>query len=254
MSGALLDRILEATRTELSQRKNAPPVDGVRSARTPRLFSKTLRRPGALSLIAEVKPKSPSRGAMRKADALDEVLAAYRARAQAVSVLVDSSFFGGGLELLTRVRQTIEQPILAKGFFVDPFQIREVHALGADAVLLIARILDDPSLAELLRLAGELGLDALVETHTDAEVERALAAGASVIGVNARDLDTLRIDLAAARARLARLPREVLRVAESGLDAPTDVEAVRGVADACLIGTRFMNAEDVSSAMEELGW
>jgi indole-3-glycerol phosphate synthase len=254
----LLDRIVARTRADVAARREAPLP--ARRAPDPRgrfraaLEGARSRGAPGLGLIAELKPRSPSHGPLRQAGHIDGVLEVYARRADAVSVLVDAAFFGGGLDLLARARARLDAPLLAKGFVLEPRQIDEAHAFGADAVLLIARLLEDGALAALRAHAERLGLATLVEVHTDRELERALQAGADVVGVNARDLDTLAIDLDAARARLDRVPPGVLRVAESGLRDRADVERVRGLAHACLVGAAFMAAEDVEAEMEALGW
>lgn len=246
----LLQRIIERTAHDLAARRKARPRLDPSPDLSPNPFVDALSGP-RLSLIAELKPKSPSRGPLR-AD-VTAAFPAYGARAQAVSVLIDEPFFGGGLALLERAR-TLPVPRLAKGFLIDRYQVDEARLHGASAVLLIARVLDDERLADLLAHTRALGMEALVEVHTDGELERALAVGASVVGVNARDLDTLEIDLDAARVRLERVPGGVLRVAESGLETRADVDRVRDVAHAALIGHAFMTADDISAAMESLGW
>ncbi len=249
---ALLERIVASTREDVEARRSEPlPIRPAGPA--PGSFSSALARPG-LSLIAELKPRSPSRGKLLGPGRLEPVLEAYRRRAHAVSVLVDEAFFGGGLDLLERVRAELDLPLLAKGFLLERRQLEEVHARGADAVLLIARLLDDRALPAMLEVAHALRLDALVEVHGDDELERALGAGARIVGINARDLDTLAIDLSAARALLAKVPQGILRVAESGLETRGDVRLTEGLADACLIGTAFLAADDPEAAIEELGW
>lgn len=253
MSSGVLERIVERTLSDVAERRAAEPIPRPRTASPPRGFRKALGGPG-LGLIAEVKPRSPSKGDLRPLTALEPVLDAYRRRASAVSVLVDGPFFGGSLELLARVRAALELPVLAKGFLLEPYQLEEAYAAGADAVLLIARLLSGRALRDLIELAHARGLDALVEVHSHEELEHALGAGARLIGVNARDLDTLAIDLSAARALLDRVPTGVVRVAESGLESREEVDKLRGLADAALIGSAFMAASDVDRAMEALGF
>ncbi|MCB9672146.1 MAG: indole-3-glycerol-phosphate synthase [Alphaproteobacteria bacterium] len=213
-------------------------------------FAGALEAPG-LSLIAEVKPRSPSAGDLRRVDP-DAVAAAYAPHAAAVSVLVDGPSFGGSFELLRAIRERVPCPVLAKGFFVHGSQVCQAHAAGADAVLLMASILPPDRLAELLELVRDLGMEALVEAHDDAELDEVLATDARVVGVNSRDLATLAIDLPAAIARLARVEGRI-RVAESGLVDAASVEAVRPVADAVLVGTALMRSEDPSAAIRALG-
>jgi indole-3-glycerol phosphate synthase len=211
-----------------------------------------------LALIAEFKPRSPSRGLLR-ADADPRVFAQAYRPAAAISVLCDRRFFGGGPELLAAFRALTDQPLLAKGFFVDPYQLAQVRALGADAALLIARLLPGDHLAAMVAESRQLGLEVLVETHTEREIAQALACGVRIIGVNARDLDTLQIDLARARELLALLPADRIRVAESGIEDLGELELLRqmhrrGQVDAVLMGTAFMTAADPQKTVASLGF
>lgn len=220
-------------------------------------LQEALHRPG-LQLIAEFKPRSPSRGVLRVAPEPAQFAQAYRPAA-ALSILCDREHFGGGPHLLREFADLTSQPLLAKGFFVAPYQLAQVRAHGAAAALLIARLLPGEKLAEMLQACGEVGLEALVEVHNLAEAEQALAAGATVVGVNARDLDTLHIDLEACRNLLAQLPASTCKVAESGVEQPSEVAVLRAMAaqgqvDAVLIGTAFMTAADPAAAVAALGF
>lgn len=249
----VLDRIVEQTLSDLAKRKKAPPQFPTEPRQVPHTLSAALRQEG-LGLIAEVKPKSPSAGELFDRAKLPELLRIYSRHAQALSVLIDTPFFGGGLDLLQEVRQAVSLPLLAKGFILDPYQIQEASAYGANAILLIVRILDDIQLKDLLQTATDLGLDALVEAHNDHELERAIDAESRIIGINARDLDRLTIDLEAMRERLQRVPSACIRVAESGLDTPEHIARIKPVADAALIGTAFLSTPNVEEKMESLGW
>ena len=226
----------------------APPVRPLTAIRR----EGTTSRPG---VIAEMKRRSPSRGLIR--DPYDpEVLAAsyWRSGARALSILTDGPFFGGHLDDLSRVRKTPAGealPLLRKDFVVDPYQVVESRVAGADILLLIVRILPGGLLSELLHLASSLGLTVLVETHTEGEVERALTAGARVVGVNSRDLDTLKIDLDRGARLLSGLPPEIVRVAESGLKTPADYLRMGDLgADFVLVGERFLLSDDPGRALE----
>lgn len=215
-------------------------------------FVAALRSPG-LSLIAEVKPKSPSAGTLRADFDPDVLCAAYAPHAAAISVLVDGPSFGGSFELLSRVKRRVPCPVLAKGFFVDESQVAAAAAAGADAVLLMAALLPPDRLAELLSFADGLGLAALAEAHDETELGEILSTTAPVVGVNARDLATLEIDLRRGRRLLSTVPGHRVRVAESGLHTRADVDAVRGSADAVLIGTALVRAADPTAAIRALG-
>ncbi|MBV9894547.1 MAG: indole-3-glycerol phosphate synthase TrpC [Chloroflexi bacterium] len=237
----MLDEILANKRQEVAAR------------RVLRSFNSVLRQPG-VSVIAEFKRRSPSGGLIRADAAPADVARLYaQGGARALSVLTDARYFGGSDADLIEARGATTLPVLRKDFVVEEFQIREARALGADAILLIVRALSDSDLRSFLRLARELGMDALVETHSADEVERALDAGAEIIGVNNRDLDTLTTDVTLA-PRLRRLvPADHVFVAESGVSTPEQIRilADAGV-DAVLIGESLLRATDPGATLAEL--
>ena len=237
----ILDEILANKRQEVAAR------------RVLRSFNSMLRQPG-VSVIAEFKRRSPSGGLIRPDAAPADVARLYaQGGARALSVLTDARYFGGSDADLIEARGATTLPVLRKDFVVEEFQIREARALGADAILLIVRALSDSDLRSFLRLARELGMDALVETHSADEVERALDAGAEIIGVNNRDLDTLTTDVTLA-PRLRRLvPADHVFVAESGVSTPEQIRilADAGV-DAVLIGESLLRATDPGATLAEL--
>jgi indole-3-glycerol phosphate synthase len=255
----ILDRIVAAKRAAHAQRPPAS-LDQLRQAAlalpAPRPFAAALRDPHkrAPRAIAEFKRKSPSAGVIRAGADPAEIGAAYeRAGAASMSVLTDIEFFDGSPEHLQRARTGCSLPLIRKDFLLDARDLIEARLLGADAALLIVRLLSPAELRALLAEARGLGLGILVEAHTDAELEVALAAGSEVIGVNHRDLDTLTIDLAlSARARHAAGPGPVL-VAESGIKTRADVERMRAHgADAILVGEHLMKAPSPGEALAEL--
>lgn len=216
-------------------------------------FREALLAPG-LSVIAEVKRQSPSEGRIREVDPVEAARAYERGGARAVSVLTEPHRFGGSLEDLQRVRQAVPLPLLRKDFVVDPFMLAEARAFGASAALLIVAVLGELTGA-YLEEARRLGLDALVEVHTERELELALEAGAEVVGINNRDLATLRIDLETA-PRLGRLARargfSGVLVAESGYSRKEELKVLEGLFDAVLIGTSLMRSPDLETALREL--
>ena len=249
-----LDQILASTRDGLGAlraREESLARDAA-SARPPRPFAAALRGP-QLAVIAEVKRRSPSAGRIR--DDLDpaERATLYAAHgAAAVSVLTDGPFFGGSLADL-RAAAVAGVPLLRKDFILDELQILEARAAGASAVLLIVRALGGDRLDLLLAAARAHGLEALVEVHTEAEVERALRAGAGVIGVNSRDLDSFHVDTAAAWRLLARVPGELIAVAESGMATADDVSrAAEAGADAVLVGSALSRATDPGAVLHAM--
>jgi indole-3-glycerol phosphate synthase len=252
---ATLDAILRSTRDrvarlrprarELERRAGAAPA--------PPAFAPALAG-AAVGVIAEVKRRSPSAGAIR--DDLDPVAHA-RAYAQggavAVSVLTDEPYFGGSLDDLARVAAAVAVPVLRKDFIVDVLQLYEARAAGASAVLLIARALAGAELAALARAACELGLGVVVEAHSEAELDAALAVAPTAVGVNSRDLATFTVDLALAERLLARVPPGVPAVAESGVETRADVERLAAAgADLVLVGTSVARSADPAAAVRAL--
>ena len=215
-------------------------------------FAEELRRPG-LAAIAEIKRRSPSAGDLRpEADPAELARGFERAGAAAVSVLVDERF-GGAVDDVRKARAAAGLPLLAKGFFSTPEQLRELREAGADAVLLLLRDLDDPTTLNLLQTARELGMDALVEAHDDAELRRAIDLDAEVIGVNARDLSTFHIDRRAQLELVARAPADRVVVAESAIASRAQgAEAELAGAQAILVGSTLMRASDPAAKLAEL--
>jgi indole-3-glycerol phosphate synthase len=256
-----LDRILALTRTELERRRRAlAPEELARAAAGGRerpaggaSFSEALSSPG-LGLIAEHKRRSPSAGLIRDGVVLEQVIAAYeRGGAAAISVLTEGPSFGGSLDDLRAARAVSGLPILRKDFIVDRYQIDEAVVAGADAILLIVAALDPAELRALRLHAGARGLGALVEVHDERELERALESGATVVGINNRDLTTLEVDVRRTFELLPLIPEGILVVAESGLTRRDELDELRGAGvDAVLIGEALMRAPDIESAVRTL--
>jgi indole-3-glycerol phosphate synthase len=255
----ILDRIVEHKRDELSAARAATPPPEIRrqAAAAPALrdFTAALRSPG-VSLIAEVKMASPSRGVLRHD--FDHVSLARRyaaAGASAISVLTDAEHFQGSLQHLAQIREALPggPPLLRKDFLFDEYQLYEARANGADAVLLIVAILEQNLLLDLIDCAHALGLTALVEVHDETEVDRALDAGATVMGVNNRDLHTFDVDLAATERLRPRVPPERILIAESGISTRDDIKRLEAIGvDAVLIGESLVVAENPASKIAEL--
>jgi indole-3-glycerol phosphate synthase/phosphoribosylanthranilate isomerase len=236
--GGVLGEIVARKRVDVAARLagGAPSAEPTR-----RSLRAALARPGA-RFIMEVKKASPSEGAIRANVDPAEQARAYKGAADAISVLTDGPFFGGSLQDLAAVRAVFEGPILAKDFVVDPRQVAEARAYGADAVLAMLSVLTDDEAREVLAAAEALGMDVLVEAHDEAEVRRAVALGAPLSGVNNRNLKTLTVDLATTE-RLSRfVPADRILVAESGIATRADVERLAPHADAFLVGTALMRA------------
>jgi indole-3-glycerol phosphate synthase len=207
-----------------------------------------------VTAIAEFKRRSPSAGWIREgADAAATATAYVRGGAAALSVLTDEPFFGGALDDLVAARVAADVPILRKDFVVDEYQIAEARAAGADAVLLIVAALDDATLRALFAACARWGVEALVETHDAHEADRAVALGATVIGVNARDLKTFTMDPELALRLRARIPRDRVLVAESGIRTAADVRRIGDAGiDAVLVGETLMRAADPEAALRQL--
>jgi indole-3-glycerol phosphate synthase len=256
-TGTVLDRILEARRAEVDHRKRVLPEValkyGVKAASPVRDFAAAVSR-DAINIIAELKPASPSRGVIRDpfdAPALAKSLA--DAGAAALSVLTEGEFFGGSLKNLRDARKEVALPALRKDFIFDPWQIWEARANDADSFLLIVAVLEDGLLRELMALGRELQMEPLVEVHTQAELDRALAADARLVGVNNRDLKTLEVRMETSFELIERIPDSCLAVAESGLRTHADLlELRRAGFDAFLIGEHLMLAPDPAAALFQL--
>lgn len=250
-----LDQILTSTRRTLPdlQARRGEVERAAAQAHPPPSLGAALRGE-RVKLIAEVKRRSPSAGAIREdLDPADRAERYARLGAAAISVLTDGPFFGGSLDDLRAAVRCTGVPVLRKDFILDELQIVEARAAGAAAVLLIVRALPPARLVELLRATRVAGLDALVEVHTRAELDTALAAGATIVGINSRDLDTFRIDMAAAWRLLELVPPELIAVAESGMAGATEVSAAAAAgADAVLVGTALSAAADPSLLLAEL--
>lgn len=251
LTGTVLDEIIVGVREDLAARRAEVPLAAVeeRAAATApaRDARASLEGDGTtMGLIAEVKRRSPSKGALSEIPEPAVLAAAYAgAGASAISVLTEERRFGGTLADLDAVRARVEVPVLRKDFVVDPYQVTEARAHGADLVLLIVAALDDALLRDLHDQITGLGMQALVETHTEEEVERALALGADIVGVNARNLRTLDVDLDRAAALLRRIPAGPLAIGESAVAGVADVEAYAAAgADAVLVGEALVTTDD----------
>jgi indole-3-glycerol phosphate synthase len=240
------------------ERAGAGAVHEAAAARFPRGAEFVERLRGAhsrgVSIIAECKKRSPSRGVLRQAYDPAAIARAYeRAGAAAISVLTEAAFFDGALEHLSLVREHVRIPLLRKDFVSAPFQLVEARAAGADAVLLIVGALEATALASLMAEAGKQGLAALVEVHSAEELGVALNAGAPLIGVNSRNLKTLEVDLRVFDQLINDIPDEVTAVAESGLREAADILRLRSSGyDAFLVGERFMTTPDPGAALAAL--
>ena len=253
---SLLARLGAESKAETRRRRSqvsASELERQAAAYSPRDFAAGLRQ-GRPAVIAEMKQRTPSMGVLTDDYRPAELAEAYtRGGAAAVSVLTQEASFGGSLDHLRTARANTALPILRKDFITDPYQLIEARAAGADAVLLIVAALDPSELRELLAATGELGLAAVVEVHDEREVDIAVGAGANIVGVNHRDLNTFEVDLGLTERLRPRLPDGVLMVAESGIHGAADARRMREAgADAVLVGELLMRAADPGACIREL--
>ena len=253
----MLNRIITQKRDEVKQRKESLPLSGLkeRIARRQAPLDLAAALSGdQIQLIAEVKRASPSRGLLCP-DFNPVKLAKEYAQggAAAISVLTEVNYFGGSLDDLAAIREAVSLPLLRKDFIFDPYQIYESRAYGADALLLIAGILSQGQLEELLSLSHSLGLKCLVEVHNEAEVGRALLSRAKIIGINNRDLSTFDVDINTTRRLRALLPQQQIVVSESGISRRRDIEKLKGWGiNIVLIGEALVTAGDIQTRMQGL--
>ncbi|HEC00047.1 MAG TPA: indole-3-glycerol phosphate synthase TrpC [Thiotrichales bacterium] len=257
----ILKKILARKAEEVAERKArlsgaaledriaaAPPVRGFVAALEERIAA------GGAAVIAEIKKASPSKGVLREDFRPAEIARSYeQGGAACLSVLTDVDFFQGADEYLQEARAACGLPVLRKDFMIDPWQVREARAIGADCILLIVAALEDGQMRELAEAAAELGMDVLVEVHDMAELERALALPCRMIGINNRDLRTFEVSLDTTLGLLADIPADRLVVTESGIHTPEDVARMRAAGvHAFLVGEAFMRADDPGARLAEL--
>jgi len=257
----ILDRIVAVKREEIAAAKSRRSEASLRAAaearRDARGFEAALRRrvaAGDAAVIAEVKKASPSKGVLREHFVPTEIAASYeRGGAACLSVLTDEPFFQGSAAYLEQARAACSLPVLRKDFMVDPYQVYEARAMGADCILLIVACLDDGLMVELEARALALGMDVLVEVHDGAELDRALRLKTPLVGINNRNLRSFEVSLDITLGLLPRVPANRLLVTESGILARADVQRMRGAGvHAFLVGEAFMRADDPGAALAEL--
>ena len=254
---SVLDEILEGVRADLAERQRQVPLEQLkekaRRAPSPLDAMAALKAEG-VSVIAEVKRASPSRGAMAEIGDPAALAAEYEAGgARIISVLTEQRRFGGTLEDLVAVRRAVQVPILRKDFIVSSYQLWEARAHGADLALLIVAALEQSALVSLVERAQSIGLLPLVEVHAEEELQRAVDAGARVIGVNARNLATLEVDRSVFTRIAPRIPEGVLKIAESGVRGPHDLlQYAAAGADAVLVGESLVTEKDPRAAVADL--
>jgi indole-3-glycerol phosphate synthase len=253
-TSTVLDRILAGTREEVERRKRDVPLDDPpRHPTGNRRFRDALARPG-IGVIAEFKRCSPSAGTLRENPDVSEVVSAYeRGGASALSVLTDGPNFGGSLEDLRVAREACDLPLLRKDFIVDPYQLHEARAAGADAVLLIVAALDEQELKSLHDAAQGMGLDVLMEVHDREELHRALDLGSQLVGINNRDLRDFSVDVERTFRLMSEVPAGVMVVSESGIATAEQLSRLRDAGvEAVLVGESLMRSPDPEEALRAL--
>jgi indole-3-glycerol phosphate synthase len=253
----MLDKIVAQKREEVKQRKTVATMAYLqeRIARQKPVLDLALALKGDhIRLIAEVKQASPSRGILTSNFSPTKLARTYaEGGAAAISVLTEANYFGGNIEHLSAIKEAVGLPLLRKDFIFDPYQVHESRAYGADALLLIATILSQGQLKELISLSHSVGLKCLVEVHNEGEVERAVFSAAEIIGINNRDLNTFAVDINTTRRLRPLIPKEKITVSESGIKSKRDVEKLgKWGVDAVLVGEALVTASDVRAKMKEL--
>ena len=250
----ILDEIISEVRKGVEKRKREVPIDKLPSRPAEfRSLADAIERCPKVPVIAEIKPKSPYAGVLKPDPDVVALAKAYEAGgAVGISVLTESQYFGGSLRNLIEAKKVVGLPILRKDFIIDEYQIHESVAYGADSLLLIVSCLRD-EFPKFLSLARDLGLEALVECHSRPEIERAVEAGAKLVGINNRDLRTLRVDLGVTKELAKYVPKDRIPISESGIEGPEDIRYLLGAgARAVLVGTVLMGAPNPRQKLAEL--
>lgn len=256
----ILDKIVEQKRIQLKEEMARMPIEGWKQRikrpgmHSPQSFFKALKDNNDISIIAEVKKASPSKGIIK--EDFDPLMIAKEyneSNVQAMSVLTEKNFFLGDDDYLVRIRQAYPTPILRKDFIIDMWQIYQSRCLGADAILLITSLLTDEELKKFQVVTGILGMQCLVEVHNREELERALESGAKIIGINNRDLNTFNVDIKTTEKLMNYIPNDRAVVSESGIKDANDIKYLKGLGvDAVLIGETFMRAPSIKEKINEL--
>ena len=254
----ILSKIINEKRKEVDAARAKMPEANlkelVRKIYVKSAFKRNIGRPHHVDLIAELKKASPSKGIIRGDFNPLKIALTYQANgASALSVLTDERFFEGKLETLRELKGKITLPILRKDFIIDEYQIYESVYWGADAILLIANILTEEELSNFYKLAKSLGMDVIVEVHSEEDIEKSIKSGAAIIGINNRDLGTFKVDLSVTQRLIRLIPPNKIKVSESGIKTYEDVMFLKSLGvDAVLIGEAFMIADDIAAKMREI--
>ena len=254
----ILGKIVQKKREEVALRKEMVSLSSLKERAVAiggqSMFKRNISRKGHINLIAEIKKSSPSRGIIRGDFDPVQIAWSYQmAGASAISVLTDERFFDGKLEYMAMAKERVNVPIMRKDFIIDEYQIYESAASGADAILLIARILTQEELSDYLVVARDIGLDCLVEVHNEEELEKALRGHAAIIGINNRDLSTFRVDFSMTERLIRLIPENKVIVSESGIETYEQVMFLKSLGvNAVLIGETFMRATNIGQKVREV--
>ena len=254
----ILDKIVGHKKEEVERRKKEKPVDSLKKNldSSTRDFKSAISASGKMNLIAEIKKASPSAGVIREDFDPVKIAGIYRdSGVSAISVLTDKEFFKGDISYLSSVRESANLPLLRKDFIIDEYQIYESRVSGADAILLIAKILESNELKDFLSIASSLKMDSLVEVHNENELIKALDASSDIIGINNRNLEDFKTDLNNTFSLMDKIPERKTVVSESGIKTKDDINLLKekGV-NAVLIGESFLRSKDISGKIKELGF
>ncbi|UCD15728.1 MAG: indole-3-glycerol phosphate synthase TrpC [Candidatus Omnitrophota bacterium] len=252
----ILSLILESQKNKIEVlKKNQQALRSLaKKAPHPVSFKKAIKREGKISLIGEIKQASPSAGLLREDFSAVGIATQFeKLKVNAISVLTEEEFFLGKINYIEDIKKEISLPVLRKDFILEEVQVLESRAVGADAVLLIMRILDEAKFGRLYALSKDLGMDVLVEVHTEKELKKVLNTGVEIVGVNNRNLHTLAVDLGHTKKLIPFLPADVVRVSESGISSLKDVLLLKGLGvDAVLVGEALMKAQNLEEKIKEL--
>lgn len=252
----VLSLILEAKkeRVKVLQKNRQAFLSLIKKAPAPSSFKNAIKREGKISLIAEVKQASPSAGVLRKNFShLDLAETFKKCKASAISVVTEEDFFLGKINYIEDIKRQVNLPILRKDFIFDEVQILESRAVGSDAILLIMGILDEERIKKLYMMTKDLGMDVLVEVHTEKELKKVLKIGADIIGVNSRNLHTFQVNIERTKKLLPFIPEDIVKVSESGIQTLKDVLLLKGLGtNAVLIGEALMKADNLAEKIKEL--
>lgn len=254
----MLAKILESVKLQLSQQKTGIPQEELmkklNSSKVSRNFKHNINIPHKINLIAELKKTSPTKAVFRKDFDAVSIARIYQANgANALSVLTEKEFFGGQLEFINEVKNAVSLPILRKDFIIDEYQIYESAVNGADALLLIADILTDEELKRYSLLAKSLGVEPVIEVHTEEDLEKTLSADAQIIGINNRDLHTFKVDMQTTERLIRLIPKGKIIISESGIKTHEDVMFLKSLGVSCvLIGEAFLSSVDIGAKLREV--